>query len=105
MIKTENIHIVSSYFGPQQIKHILLHIHSYRGCSKLQMGPMEKKTRQRIYTLAFDKKLWFIVTAHSVPSNIFFLVKFELDKAKEGKSIVQKEFQRDLKGISPRNIV
>lgn len=56
MIKTENIHIVSSYFGPQQIKHILLHIHSYRGCSKLQMGPMEKKTRQRIYTLAFDKK-------------------------------------------------
>lgn len=47
MIKTENIHIVSSYFGPQQIKHILLHIHSYRGCSKLQMGPMEKKKQDK----------------------------------------------------------
>lgn len=47
MIKTENIHIVSSYFGPQQIKHILLHIHSYRGCSKLQMGPMEKKNKTK----------------------------------------------------------
>lgn len=45
------------------------------------------------------------LSLHTPYLQAFFFVTSELDKAKEGKSIVQKEFQRDLKGISPRNIV